>query len=120
MLRPIMVPRLPAEGGHGAEGGSEGALPAGLDVVCPPTDAAAVAEPEAAAPAEGAAPADEHSSDPAVVTTSAGCVPLVDAPPSRLDANGQPVSLIGEDGQALSEAAVLGKPGETAHAVERL
>jgi len=100
----------PASAGeHASSGtGAEGGLPAGLDLVCPPTDAAhaapAVTDPTAAAPV-GDDP--EHPAG----TVSAGCVPLVDALPTRLGANG-PVPLIGEDGQPMSEAAVLESLGK--------
>ncbi|MDB5536502.1 MAG: hypothetical protein JWQ65_1377 [Devosia sp.] len=107
------------EGEHGApsEHGAEGGLPAGLDVVCPPTGAAtpalgegatspAALDPTAAAPAAG-----DHGA-PAAATVSAGCVPLTDALPTRLGADGRPIPLVGEDGQTLSEAAVLESLGK--------
>lgn len=107
-----------ADGGHGAP--SEGGLPAGLDVVCPPTGAAAAATPvlgegatsPAALDPTAATPAAGDHGAPAAPTVSAGCVPLTDALPTRLGADGQPIPLVGEDGQTLSEAAVLESLGK--------
>lgn len=95
-------------GEHGAEGG----LPAGLDVVCPPTGAATAAAASGLPDITPAAPAADDHSTPATPTVSAGCVPLTDALPSHLGADGQPVPLVGEDGQSLSEAAVLESLGK--------
>jgi flagellar motility protein MotE (MotC chaperone) len=106
-------------GEHGAapagEHGAEGGLPAGLDVVCPPTGAATPVLGEGATSPAALDPtavaADDHSA-PAGPTVSAGCVPLTDALPSHLGADGQPIPLVGEDGQTLSEAAVLESLGK--------
>ncbi|MDB5527830.1 MAG: hypothetical protein JWR51_933 [Devosia sp.] len=112
------------EGEHGApsEHGAEGGLPAGLDVVCPPTDATAAAatpvlgegatSPASLDPTAAVAPAAGDHGAPAAPTVSAGCVPLNDALPTRLGADGQPIPLVGEDGQTLSEAAVLESLGK--------
>jgi flagellar motility protein MotE (MotC chaperone) len=98
-----------APAGEGGDHSAEGGLPAGLDVVCPPTDAAAAGHepavlPDANVPVDAAA----HAPDPAApATVSTGCVPLTDAPPERLGADGKPIPLIGADGQTISEAAIL-------------
>ena len=94
-------------GEHGAEGG----LPAGLDVVCPPTGEMTSAAPGLPDITPAAPAVDDHSAA-ASPTVSAGCVPLTDALPTHLGADGQPVPLVGEDGQTLSEAAVLESLGK--------
>lgn len=103
-------------------------LLAGLQPVCPPTeavvpaaapatgDAAHAAEP--AAPAAGVAPAETSQdaganvADFAAGMTGPDCVTLVDAVPTELGPNGVPVPLVGADGQTMSEKAILERLAE--------
>ena len=62
------------------------ALPPGLELTCAPSEA-------------GALP-------------GADCVPLIDALPTQLDANGQPALLAGPDGGTMSERALLERLAE--------
>jgi flagellar motility protein MotE (MotC chaperone) len=88
------------------------ALSTGLEAVCPPTDPVAGSE---AAPAEAADAAPEGESHDggdvaagfATAMTGPDCVELVDAAPSRVGPDGNLVPLVAEDGQAMSEKALL-------------
>lgn len=105
-----------AEGGHGGAA-SEGALPEGLELACAPTDTAAVVPAEAGAEhedqqADSVAEEEPHGAGFAANLTSTDCVPLVDAVPHHVGANGQPVPLTGTDGQSLSEKALLSSLGQ--------
>jgi flagellar motility protein MotE (MotC chaperone) len=126
----------PAEGDHaeapagepedttpakGVEETTETGLPAGLQAVCPPTEAVATepaAEAVAPVPTEGAAPAEtSHEAGSETADFAAGmigpdCVTLVDAAPMQVGPDGQPQPLVGDDSQTMSEKAILERLAE--------
>ncbi|WP_375451987.1 hypothetical protein [uncultured Devosia sp.] len=95
---------------HGAE---EAGLAAGLELACPPSGTLPVAAP-VEANAESPQPAEEgaHDTSLAAALTEPDCVPLTDAVPTQIGADGQPVPLVGEDGETASERALLERLSE--------
>jgi flagellar motility protein MotE (MotC chaperone) len=130
----------PAEGEHAEAPASEGepatpaqgvtesadtGLPANMQAVCPPAEPVVIAAESAtaeavpaAAPEEGAAPPEASpdvgtdAANFAAGMTGPDCVNLVDAIPSQLGPNGQPQPLLGDDGQTMSEKAILERLAE--------
>ena len=122
-----------SEGDHatpakGVSETSDTGLPDNMQAVCPPDapvviaaesatgEAGHAAEP--AAPAEGAAPAETshdvgtNGANFAAGMTGPDCVNLVDAIPTQLGPDGEPQPLLGEDGQTMSEKAILERLAE--------
>ena len=131
----------PAEGEHAAapaaeetpaKGVSETAetgLPAGMQAVCPPVDATVPSSEHSAedtaghgadtaevlpevAPAEAGHGAEAAATSFAEDMTGPDCVTLVDAVPTQLGPLGAPVPMVREDGQIVSEKAILERLAE--------
>ncbi|MEO8685125.1 MAG: hypothetical protein ABI414_09845 [Devosia sp.] len=118
----------PATPAKGVSESSDTGLPPNMQPVCPPAEPVVIAAESAtagaapaanpAAPVEGAAPPE---TSPGVGTDAANfaagmtgpdCVNLVDAIPTQLGPNGEPQPLLGEDGQTMSEKAILERLAE--------
>ncbi|HTM76597.1 MAG TPA: hypothetical protein VL133_03070 [Devosia sp.] len=97
-------PSPTADKGHKAP---DGAVAAELQPVCPPSDAVVVPPIAAATEGDAAVSADGSHDGGDFAATMADCVALVDAVPTRVGVDGNQVPLVGEDGQTVSEKALL-------------